>query len=809
MLVVCSFLFFILGTSAVQDTITPSQSIRDGETLVSAGGTFELGFFSPGNSTRRYLGIWYTGVSNRTVAWVANRETPLTDHSGVLNVTQQGILVLLDGMNIRFWSSNTSRTAKNPVVQLLESGNLAVKDGNDDDPENFLWQSFDHPTDNLLPGMKLGRIFSTGLDKYLSSWKSSEDPAPGQFSLWIDPHGFPQLVIRNGSTLHYRAGSWNGLRFTGTPKLSPNPEFLYRFELNNEEVYYEVDDQGRLMSRLFLNQSGFIQRLVRTTQSKGWTDVYDAPENRCDIYSFCGAHARCKTDSSSVCACLDGFEPESPEEWIMSNWSKGCVRTRQLNCEKGDEFPKYIGLKLPDTSNSWFDRSMGLQECGEMCSKNCSCGAYATLNISAEGSGCLLWFGNLTDMIEYDQGGQDFYIRMATVEKDDKNASVKKQVGIIVGSVILAAMLLVGLIFYILKRKLKKQGMMKSNHKMAYSDGEKEEMELWVFDFNTIAKATDNFSNDNKLGEGGFGPVYKGTLTEGQEIAVKRLSKCSGQGLEEFKNEIKLIAKLQHRNLVKLLGCCIQADESMLIYEYMPNKSLDYFIFDQIRRRFLQWPKLIHIIGGIARGILYLHEDSRMRIIHRDLKASNVLLDNDMNPKISDFGMARIFRGDEIGANTNKVVGTYGYMSPEYAVDGLFSVKSDVFSFGALVLEIVSGKKNWRFSHPAHNHNLLGHAWILWKEDRPMELIDDNLGDSCPQFEVLRCIHVGLLCVQQRPEDRPNMSSVILMLGSESSLPQPKQPGFFTERNLPETDNSSSSNHMYSGTDQITILDGR
>ncbi|KAH7544253.1 hypothetical protein JRO89_XS15G0136300 [Xanthoceras sorbifolium] len=614
MLVVCPFLFFILGTSAVQDTITPSQSIRDGETLVSAGGTFELGFFSPGNSTRRYLGIWYARVSNRTVAWVANRETPLTDHSGVLNVTQQGILVVLDGMNRRFWSSNTSRTAKNPVVQLLESGNLAVKDGNDDDPENFLWQSFDHPTDNLLPGMKLGRIFSTGLDKYLSSWKSSEDPAPGQFSLWIDPHGFPQLVIRNGSALHYRAGSWNGLRFTGTPKLSPNLQFFYRFELNNDEVYYEVVDEGKLMSRLFLNQSGFTQRLVRTTEAKGWINVYDAPENQCDIYSFCGAHARCKTDSSSVCACLDGFEPESPEEWIMSNWSKWCVRTRQLNCAKGDEFPKYIGLKLPDTSNSWFDRSMSLQECGEMCSKNCSCRAYATLNISAEGSGCLLWFGNLTDMIEYDQGGQDFYIRMATLEKDDKNASVKKQVGIIVGSVILAAMLLVGLIFYILKRKLKKQVMEKKK----------------------------------------------------------------------------------------------------------------------------KW----------------------------------------------NYG---------------------GYMSPEYAVDGLFSVKSDVFSFGVLVLEIVSGKKNWRFSHPAHNHNLLGHAWILWKEERPMELIDDNLGDSCPQSEVLRCIHVGLLCVQQRPEDRP----VILMLGSESSLPQPKQPGFFTERNLPETDNSSSSNHMYSGTDQITIIEGR
>ncbi|KAK3199330.1 hypothetical protein Dsin_022745 [Dipteronia sinensis] len=457
MLVVYSILVFILGTSAVPDTITPSRSIKDGETLVSAGGTFELAFFSPGNSTRRYLGIRYKVVLNQTVAWVANRETSLTDHSGVLNVTQKGILVLLDSMNRRIWSSNTSRTAKNPVVQLLESGNLVVKDGNDDDPRNFLWQSFDHPTDTLLPGMKLGRNFVTGLDKYLSSWKSSEDPAPGKFSLWIDPQGFPQLVLRNGSALRYRAGSWNGIRFTGTPKLSPNPEFLYRFELNKDEVYYKVDEQGSLKSRLFLNQSGFIQRLVRSNQSKFWTLFYDAPEDQCEIYSFCGAHAACKTDrSSSVCVCLDGFEPKSPE-WRMSNWSKGCVRKTELNCKKGDEFRNYTGLKLPDTSNSTFNTSMSLHECGQKCLKDCSCTAYANSNISQEGSGCLLWFGNLTDMILYDQGGQNFYIRMAAIETDDGNTTVKKRVGIIVGSVILIAIFLVGLIFYIHKRTHKKQ----------------------------------------------------------------------------------------------------------------------------------------------------------------------------------------------------------------------------------------------------------------------------------------------------------------------------------------------------------------
>ncbi|KAK1583763.1 hypothetical protein Q3G72_026686 [Acer saccharum] len=254
------------------------------------------------------------------------------------------------------------------------------------------------------------------------------------------------------------AGSWNVNRFTGALRLNPNPEFLYQFELNK-------DEQGSLMSRLFMSQPGLIQLLVRSNQSKVWTTVYDAPEDQCDIYSFCGAQAACKTDSSSsVCVCLDGFEPKSTEEWRMSNWSKGCVRMTELNCEKGDEFRNYTGLKLPDTSNSTFNTSMSLQECKEKCLKDCSCTAYANSNISQEGSGCLLWFGNLTDIRLYDQGGQNFYIRMAAIEKGstihihDGNATVKKRIGIIVGSVILIAMLLVGLIFYIHRRKHKKQG---------------------------------------------------------------------------------------------------------------------------------------------------------------------------------------------------------------------------------------------------------------------------------------------------------------------------------------------------------------
>ncbi|KAK7257259.1 hypothetical protein RIF29_31107 [Crotalaria pallida] len=417
-----------------------------------------------------------------------------------------------------------------------------------------------------------------------------------------------------------------------------------------------------------------------------------------------------------------------------------------------------------------------------------------------------MWFGDLLDLRQISNGGQDLYIRSVASEEEfqeDKGSS-KERVVVITSTVssICAMLLIFTVIYWKNKSKIREKCIWTREKN---DESKQEDLEVPLFDLVVIKHATNDFSSCNKLGEGGFGPVYKGILPDGQEIAVKRLSQTSGQGLKEFKNEVVLCAKLQHRNLVKVLGCCIQEDEKMLIYEFMANKSLDFFLFDSAQSILLKWPTRFNIICGIARGLLYLHQDSRLRIIHRDLKASNVLLDNEMNPKISDFGLARMCGGDQTEGNTSRIAGTYGYMAPEYAFDGLFSIKSDVFSFGILLLEIVSGKKNTGLSDPNHDHNLIGNAWRLWKEGMAMQLIEACLKESCILFEALRCIHIGLLCVQHHPNNRPNMASVVAMLSSESVLPEPTEPSFLIRNVSVKGDQDSEQHQTPSSINEVTI----
>ncbi|KAI7730604.1 hypothetical protein M8C21_025919, partial [Ambrosia artemisiifolia] len=782
-------------------TLYANRTLRYNETIVSAQETFELGFFSPGNSTNHYVGIWYKKISVRTVVWVANRNTPLTDTSGELTLTHQGVLVLRDATTSNVvWSSTSlsTRSVSNPIAQLLDTGNFVIhEEGEETDLEDPIWQSFDFLTDTLLPGMKNGKNLVTGIERYYTSWKSVDDPAVGRFSVWVDTRGYPEIFIRDEQELKFRSGPWNGLRFSGNPTVKPNPFFNYTFVVNQREIYYQYNlINTSVLTRLVIQPiTGHIERLLWTESKQEWEPYFDPESDHCDNYALCGPFGSCNIYNSPVCTCLKGFEPISPDEWRVADSTRGCRRTVPLECGGGDGFIKYTNLKLPQTRGSWYNQMMTLVDCEKMCKSNCSCTAYTYTNILGTGSGCLLWFGNLTDIRMFAENGDTLYVRVSASELDSiensRGSNARKRVRVIITIAFVALVILVSICLFYLYNRKKRQEQGTPQNEFGRDSGTRsgdKDLELHVFRLSTLIKATNNFSVSNKLGEGGFGPVYKGVLKDGQEIAVKRLAKTSTQGPHEFKNEVISISKLQHRNLVKLLGCCIKGDEKMLVYEYMPNKGLDSFIFDENQRKLLGWSARYHIINGIARGLLYLHQDSRLRIIHRDLKLSNILLDTNMNPKISDFGMARAFGGNQIEANTNRLVGTYGYMAPD---------------FGVLVLEIVCGEKNRLFIHKEHSNNLIGHAWLLHTEGRSLHLVDKCLGESFNASQVLRSIH-------RHPEDRPTMTSVIMMLGGEGPLSSPKEPGFYVGNSTHDTAQSSSSYGASSNNElSITMLHGR
>ncbi|GAB2279970.1 hypothetical protein Dimus_014607 [Dionaea muscipula] len=320
-----------------------------------------------------------------------------------------------------------------------------------------------------------------------------------------------------------------------------------------------------------------------------------------------------------------------------------------------------------------------------------------------------------------------------------------------------------------------------SDHKEGSNEDDIEKLaaqEQKQFSYDSLARATDKFNLNRKLGEGGFGPVYKGRLEDGREVAVKTLSHSSRQGKKEFTNEAKLLARVQHRNVVNLFGYCMHGEEKFLVYEYVSNESLDKLLFYPGKRVLLDWRKRFDIISGVAKGLLYLHEDAHSCIIHRDIKASNILLDDKWIPKIADFGMARLFPEDETHVNT-RAAGTNGYMAPEYITHGHLSVKADVFSFGVLMIELVSGQRNSSFCPIADAENLLDWAYKSHKKGKSLDIMDPTLGVTAVAEQVSLCIHIGLLCTQAHPQLRPTMRRVVVLLSKRPKfLEEPSKPGF-------------------------------
>ncbi|XP_057855575.2 cold-responsive protein kinase 1-like [Cryptomeria japonica] len=300
------------------------------------------------------------------------------------------------------------------------------------------------------------------------------------------------------------------------------------------------------------------------------------------------------------------------------------------------------------------------------------------------------------------------------------------------------------------------------------------------FDFKILKKASNNFDEANKLGEGGFGQVFKGTLKNGNVVAIKKLTLGrSPSAISEFESEVKLISNVHHRNLVRLLGCCRQGQERLLVYEYMPNSSLDRILFGE-HTKSLSWKERFNIILGTARGLAYLHDGFHVCIIHRDIKSSNILLDNNFQAKIADFGLARLLPHDKSHVST-KFAGTLGYTAPEYASHGQLTEKADTYSFGVVVLEIVSGRKSIDLNQPPDMQYLLEWVWSLHEENKVLEVVHkEEKMEGYDEEEVVRVINLALLCIQGSGSRRPSMSEAVTILlnKAEIDFQTPLQPAF-------------------------------
>ncbi|XP_073367325.1 G-type lectin S-receptor-like serine/threonine-protein kinase B120 isoform X5 [Aegilops tauschii subsp. strangulata] len=677
-------------------------------------------------------------------------------------------------------------TGSNSSAKLLNSGNLVVlsSDG------AMLWQSFKNPSDVVLPGMPMRTTHKTHPPWRMISWKGPEDPSTGRFSGGNDLDTPLQFFVWDGSVPYFRATVWNGYVSSNVGLQTVSPLMYLTVNKGTDGEAYATfglsDGSSRIIYKV--DYSGKTMLLRWNTSLTDWTAVEQLPAYQCNLYGYCGAYGYCdNTEATPTCKCLDGFDPSNKTEWVRGNFSHGCRRKEELQCGGEDSFLTLPAMKVPDKFVRLWNKSY--DDCAVECSKNCSCLAYAyanlsTSNIDGDATRCLLWTGELIDVEKGGAvGNENLYLRLTALSSKGRKSIVIKVIPAISAIVLLILLLACLVWFRKFKGKHDKKGRLKRlmMGDLRISDGLGEETHEFPFiSFEEIVDATNNFSMYNLLGEGGFGKVYKGLLHGNKEVAVKRLSRGSRQG----------------------------GDEKLLIYEYLPNKSLDIFLFNSEKKPMLHWPARFNILKGVARGLLYLHQDSRLMIIHRDLKTSNILLDGDMNPKISDFGMARIFGGDEQQANTNRVVGTYGYMSPEYAMEGLFSVKSDVYSFGVLLLETVSGLRISSMQNIKEFPNLIIYAWSLWREGLAKDLVDPSVSESCSDEEVLCCIHVGLLCVQDDPDARPPMSAILTTLESRSTpLATPDKPLYFSRRNKVAKRADYSQDSV--DTETLTVVEGR
>ncbi|KAG1361377.1 G-type lectin S-receptor-like serine/threonine-protein kinase SD2-2 [Cocos nucifera] len=736
-------------------------------TLRSPNQTFDLGFFCPNAGVACFLAIWYASLPIRTIVWVANRAAPVPRRIGSPppppphppGLTHpDGRLAVAHSSGSLLWLSDNPRPAS--AVRLLDSGNLVLLSPGG----ATVWQSFDHPADTWLPDMAVTP------SRPLVSWRSPSDPSPGLYSLRLRGGEF-ELAF-DGSARYWSTGKWTGKLFAGVPEMTV--QYIYHFSFSdpfgpNASFSYSVvsaptEGAGPVLTRFVVDSSGQLMQYIWSPQAASWDMFWFRPAGVCRVYGRCGSLGLC-VGGTRPCDCPSGFSPTDSAAWSSGDFSGGCSRYDYLCFADGF---KEMGAVDLDGAVAVEISGVSRSSCEDFCRRNCSCFG---LNYDSETRVCQNLYGNAYNL-RNSTDSRIFFLRVSALSDSfskESKAKWKKTNIIAISCGGFSAAILGSIVLLVIFRRKGKGG--GGEDEGAFSN-------LKVFTYKELLAATRGFSE--KLGHGSFGAVFRGELPDSSSVAVKRLERpVGGGGDREFRAEVRTIGSVHHVNLVRLRGFCSDDPHRILIYDYMPLGSLSAYLCRD-RRPPLSWAARFRIAVGTARGIAYLHEECRDRIIHCDIKPENILLDADFTPKVSDFGLAKL-----VGRDRSRVMtamrGTRGYVAPEWISGMAITAKADVYSYGMTLLEILRGRRNVEASVPPEAED----GWFFphWAARRIVEgevaaVVDPGLEEEYDGGEAERAARLAVWCIQDDEAARPAMGTVVKMLEGTVEVTVPLLPRF-------------------------------
>ncbi|GAB2252122.1 hypothetical protein Droror1_Dr00004969 [Drosera rotundifolia] len=762
-----------------------------GTFLSSHNRTFTASMYSPANNESSiYLCVIH--VASTTVVWSANRDAPVSNY-GKMMLTLGGIMIYDENGTLQ-WSTPPLRS---PVSALLlkEEGNLVLLDHNN----VSLWESFDYPTDTIVIGQRLP------VGTWLNSSVSNDDLSIGNYSFSVSTSN--AVSEWNGLTYWKLSMSLNAFKNSNylVEYMAMNSSGLYLFANNGSAVVYEVSLPTSDFRFAKLDASG--QFIVASYDCRRRKPDFVGPDDKCEIPFICGSIGLC-TDTapaSPTCSCPLGFQSDSTNGCVPSNSSLSLA----VACNGNDTSSfvetqriTYMGLGsgngyFGETSLDSLRYGLNFSSCQDLCSASCSCLGIFYGNSTGY---CLMIFNQIGSLMSSAGSGKLGYVKavasISTTSNGSGSGNSKRELFLIVGLVVFpfASLLLLAVLGVLWWKRWKHSR--SGQGKFVAPTSSSGELEAFSipglpvrYTYEELKAATDDFSN--QIGSGGFGTVYKGVLSDNTVVAVKKITNLSSQGKREFCTEIGVIGNVRHANLVKLKGFCAQGRERLLVYEYMNRGSLDRTLFGTGPA--LEWQERLDIVIGTARGLAYLHTGCEHKIIHCDVKPENILLHDHFQAKLSDFGLSKLLNPEQSGHVTT-MRGTRGYLAPEWLTSSAISDKTDVYSFGMVLLEIVSGRKNCSFQTRSNSINdgngapsnssssssasvpvyFPMFALEMHEQGKYLELADPRLEGRVTSEDVEKLVRIALCCVHEEPPLRPSMVTVVGMLEERISLGQPR-----------------------------------